>query len=63
MSKKSKVENELGDIEKAWEPAEMPADRETITEEERFMLCKLGLRMKPFLLLGKVYCLSRKNQP
>lgn len=53
LSKKSKVENELGDIEKAWEPAEMPADRETITEEERFMLRKLGLRMKPFLLLGR----------
>lgn len=34
-------------------PSERQADPESITDEERFMFRKLGLRMKAFLLLGK----------
>jgi hypothetical protein len=30
-----------------------PADKEMITEEERFMFKKLGLRMRAFLLVGE----------
>eukprot|EP01018_Ginkgo_biloba_P022767 Gb_18303 [translate_table: standard] len=52
LEKKIKVEKELDEVEKVLKPAEPPIDRETITEEERFMLRKLGLRMSAFLLLG-----------
>ncbi|KAK6776014.1 hypothetical protein RDI58_027015 [Solanum bulbocastanum] len=34
-------------------PQQFDLDKEGITEEERFMLRKIGLRMKPFLLLGR----------
>ena len=34
-------------------PVNPPADKETITEEERFMFKKLGLRMPAFLLVGE----------
>lgn len=34
-------------------PADHAEDLESITDEERFMFRKLGLRMKAFLLLGK----------
>lgn len=34
------------------EPAELPTDLETITDEERFLFRKIGLSMKPYLLLG-----------
>lgn len=30
-----------------------PIDREHLSDEERYMFQKLGLRMKAFLLLGK----------
>ena len=33
-------------------PIEAPADVETITEEERFMYRRLGMKMKSTLLLG-----------
>lgn len=34
------------------EPADLPTDLETITDEERFLFRRMGLSMKPFLLLG-----------
>lgn len=34
------------------EPAELPIDLETLSDEERFLFRKIGLSMKPFLLLG-----------
>ncbi|KAH0659399.1 hypothetical protein KY289_028147 [Solanum tuberosum] len=34
-------------------PQQSDMDKEGITEEERVMLRKIGLRMKPFLLLGR----------
>ncbi|KAH9325768.1 hypothetical protein KI387_005946, partial [Taxus chinensis] len=49
LGKEVETEKEIVDIEKDFNPA----DKETITEEERFMLRKLGLRMKPFLILGR----------
>lgn len=35
------------------EPADLPDDLEILTDEDRFLFRKIGLSMKPFLLLGK----------
>ncbi|XP_042449333.1 CRM-domain containing factor CFM3, chloroplastic/mitochondrial-like [Zingiber officinale] len=43
----------LAKVEESLKPAEHVKDPEPITEEERFMFRKLGLRMKAFLLLGR----------
>ncbi|XP_057957589.1 CRM-domain containing factor CFM3A, chloroplastic/mitochondrial [Malania oleifera] len=48
-----KAEHALSKVEQFLKPAEQQADPESITEEERFMFRKLGLRMKAFLLLGR----------
>lgn len=40
---------ELGEVEITQQPE---PDKEGITKEERYMLRKVGLRMKAFLLLG-----------
>lgn len=34
------------------EPASLPDDLETLSDEERFLFRKIGLSMKPFLHLG-----------
>ena len=47
-----KAERVLGKVETALNPTEGSKPPETITDEERFMFRKLGLRMKAFLLLG-----------
>lgn len=51
----AKAERVLGKVEIALKPTKDTKPRETITDEERFMFRKLGLRMKAFLLLGKIY--------
>ncbi|KAJ7954778.1 Chloroplastic group IIA intron splicing facilitator CRS1, chloroplastic [Quillaja saponaria] len=43
----------LAKVEQFLKPAERQADPTSITDEERFMFRKLGLRMKAFLLLGR----------
>lgn len=48
-----KAERGLAKVEECLHPAEQRADLESITDEERFMFRKLGLKMKAFLLLGK----------
>ncbi|KAF0894766.1 hypothetical protein E2562_003650 [Oryza meyeriana var. granulata] len=48
-----KAERVLGKVETALKPTEGIKPPETITDEERFMFRKLGLRMKAFLLLGR----------
>ncbi|KAJ6831344.1 CRM-domain containing factor CFM2, chloroplastic isoform X1 [Iris pallida] len=53
LEKKEKAEKLLAELEKPKEPLLVEADKEGITEEERYMLRKVGLRMKPFLLLGR----------
>ncbi|OVA16249.1 RNA-binding [Macleaya cordata] len=53
IEKKEKAEKLLAKLEKEAETREPEVDREGITEEERYMLKKVGLRMKPFLLLGR----------
>ncbi|KAL9684231.1 hypothetical protein QQ045_021666 [Rhodiola kirilowii] len=48
-----KAEKALSKVEEFLKPAEREGDPETVTDEERFMLRKLGLKMKAFLLLGR----------
>lgn len=48
-----KAERALSKVEAFMTPAQRQAEPDSITEEERFMFRKLGLRMKAFLLLGK----------
>ncbi|XP_031256492.1 CRM-domain containing factor CFM3A, chloroplastic/mitochondrial-like [Pistacia vera] len=48
-----KAERALSKVEEFLKPTERQADPESITDEERFMFRKLGLRMKAFLLLGR----------
>ncbi|XP_072972731.1 CRM-domain containing factor CFM2, chloroplastic isoform X2 [Typha angustifolia] len=53
ITKREKAEKLLEKLEKSAEPPKVESDREAISEEERYMLRKVGLRMKPFLLLGR----------
>ncbi|KAL6548336.1 CRS1 YhbY [Orobanche gracilis] len=48
-----KGERALSKVEESLIPADRAEDPESLTDEERFMLRKLGLRMKAFLLLGR----------
>lgn len=49
-----KAEKALQKVQDYLEPAELPTDLETLTDEERFLFRKIGLSMKPYLFLGKV---------
>ncbi|XP_057500066.1 CRM-domain containing factor CFM3, chloroplastic/mitochondrial-like [Actinidia eriantha] len=48
-----KAEKALEKVQESLEPAELPTDLETISDEERFLFRKIGLSMKPYLLLGR----------
>lgn len=50
---KARAERLLSDLEQAEISREAEVDKDGITEEERYMLRRVGLRMKPFLLLGR----------
>jgi hypothetical protein len=39
-------------IQGDFNPADLPTDLETLTNEERILFRKIGLSMKPYLLLG-----------
>ncbi|WVZ50806.1 hypothetical protein U9M48_002028 [Paspalum notatum var. saurae] len=53
QKKMERAERVLGKVETALKPTEGSKPPETITDEERFMFRKLGLRMKAYLLLGR----------
>ncbi|XP_060191504.1 CRM-domain containing factor CFM2, chloroplastic [Lycium barbarum] len=53
LEKKAEAEKLLVELEEDEVPQQSDMDKEGITEEERYMLRKIGLRMKPFLLLGR----------
>ncbi|KAL4568413.1 hypothetical protein LXL04_024025 [Taraxacum kok-saghyz] len=53
LESKEKAEKLLEELEKGETKQQLEVDKEGITEEERFMLRKVGLKMKPFLLLGR----------
>ncbi|CAI8611049.1 unnamed protein product [Vicia faba] len=48
-----KAEKDLVKIQGNFNPADLPTDLETLTNEERFLFRKIGLSMKPYLLLGR----------
>ncbi|CAM0904296.1 unnamed protein product [Alopecurus aequalis] len=52
LAEKEKAEKLLEELEKASQTSKAET-REAISEEERYMLRKVGLQMKPFLLLGR----------
>lgn len=39
------------------EPADLPTDLETLSDEERFLFRKIGLSMKTYLLIGNLQLL------
>ncbi|XP_024533219.1 CRM-domain containing factor CFM3, chloroplastic/mitochondrial [Selaginella moellendorffii] len=53
ISKKRRADLQIVKLERSLLLSEHPRDRETITEEERYMFKKLGLRMDAFLLIGR----------
>ncbi|KAK1310601.1 hypothetical protein QJS10_CPA08g00200 [Acorus calamus] len=53
LRKVKKAERALAKVEAFLKPTEHKSEPESITDEERFMFRKLGLKMKAFLLLGR----------
>lgn len=53
QAKKLKAEKLLSKIVASWVPVDPSDDQETITDEERVMYRKVGLRMKAYLPLGE----------
>ncbi|KAJ8452113.1 hypothetical protein Cgig2_016694 [Carnegiea gigantea] len=51
--KLKKAEKALAKVQECLEPEELPTDLEMITDEERLVFRKMGLSMKPYLLLGR----------
>jgi hypothetical protein len=51
-TKVAKAEKALAKFQEFLSPAELPSDLETVTDEERFLLRRIGLKMKAFLMLG-----------
>ncbi|XBH91827.1 hypothetical protein VPH35_083103 [Triticum aestivum] len=52
-TKVAKAEMALAKVQEYLSPAELPTDLETITDEERFLFRRIGLKMKAFLMLGR----------
>ncbi|KAK9055602.1 hypothetical protein SSX86_026686 [Deinandra increscens subsp. villosa] len=48
-----KAEKALAKVQEYLRPSQLPTDLETLTDEERFSLRKIGLSMKPYLELGR----------
>ncbi|KAL3744745.1 hypothetical protein ACJRO7_013933 [Eucalyptus globulus] len=51
--KVKRAEKALAKVQDNLRPADLPVDLETISDEERSVLRKIGLSMKPFLLIGR----------
>lgn len=52
-TKVAKAEMALAKVQEFLSPAELPTDLETVTDEERFLFRRIGLKMKAFLMLGR----------
>ncbi|KAL8191837.1 hypothetical protein R6Q57_028568 [Mikania cordata] len=48
-----RAEKALAKVQEYLQSSQLPTDLETLTEEERFSLRKMGLSMKPYLELGR----------
>ncbi|ESQ49948.1 hypothetical protein EUTSA_v10019986mg [Eutrema salsugineum] len=53
LEKKANAEKILAELENRESPQQSDIDKEGITDDEKYMLRKIGLKMKPFLLLGR----------
>ncbi|KAK9706183.1 hypothetical protein RND81_07G109300 [Saponaria officinalis] len=53
LDEKARAQKLLTELEQAEISSEAEIDKEGITEEEKYMLRKVGLKMRPFLLLGR----------
>ncbi|KAJ0043924.1 hypothetical protein Pint_19409 [Pistacia integerrima] len=53
LERKAKAENLLAELEKKEISQQPELDKEGVTKEERYMLRKVGLRMRAFLLMGR----------
>lgn len=53
LAKKVEAENILAKLENDEISRQLDMDKEDITEDEKYMLRKIGLKMKPFLLMGR----------
>ncbi|KAK7271711.1 hypothetical protein RJT34_27834 [Clitoria ternatea] len=53
LNEEAKAEELLAELENAESPQEEEINEGGITEAEKYMLRKIGLKMKPFLLLGR----------
>ncbi|WMV32850.1 hypothetical protein MTR67_026235 [Solanum verrucosum] len=62
LENNAEAEKLLLKLEEDEVPQQFDMDKEGITEEERFMLRKIGLRMKPFLLLGRRGVIDGKDE-
>lgn len=51
-TKVAKAERALVKVQEFLSPAELPTDLETVTDEERFLFRRIGLKMRAFLMLG-----------
>lgn len=54
QQKTERARLELAKIEAKTNPADAPLDKEHLSDGERYMYRKLGLKMKAFLLLGEI---------
>ncbi|CAN6195690.1 unnamed protein product [Urochloa humidicola] len=52
-TKIAKAERALAKVQEFLSPAELPTDLETVTDEERFLFRRIGLKMRAFLMLGR----------
>ncbi|RCV11443.1 hypothetical protein SETIT_2G185900v2 [Setaria italica] len=52
-TKIAKAERALAKVQQFLSPAELPTDLETVTDEERFLFRRIGLKMRAFLMLGR----------
>lgn len=53
LAKKIQAEDILADLGKEEISQQLDMDKEGITEDEKYMLRKVGLKMRPFLLMGR----------
>ncbi|KAK6236481.1 RNA-binding [Theobroma cacao] len=53
IGKLRKANKALAKVQQHLEPADLPTDLETLSDEERILFRKIGLSMKPYLLLGR----------
>lgn len=55
LQKMERAKTELAKIDAKTNPGDAPLDKEHLSDGERYMYRKLGLKMKAFLLLGEIF--------